>query len=71
MNSTLILVLLTLLALAQAQQVCLHQECQDQLNACDATCITKMGQCTFSCTLSSLGCMQQCIGDHQQAQDLL
>lgn len=50
---------LLFLTLVQGQQICLHQECQKELDACDADCAVAMGKSVFSCTLSSLGCLQQ------------
>ena len=67
----LLLVLLLLLGMTTAQQICLHRECADELKACDSDCAALMGKCTFSCTLSSLGCLEQCLRDHQPATDLL
>lgn len=65
------ILLLALLALTQTQQICLHQECQKELDACGPDCIVLMGKCVFSCTLSSIGCMQQCIGNNPAAQAML
>jgi hypothetical protein len=60
-----------LLGTINCQQFCLSQECKGELTACNADCVALMGKCTFTCTLSSLGCMQKCLGDNKAAQNLL
>lgn len=68
----IILVFCLLLAcLVQGQNICLHRECQDQIDGCNADCVATMGKCVFSCTLSSLGCLQQCLTGNTPALALL
>jgi hypothetical protein len=66
-----LMLVLALLAMALAQQICLKQECVQQLAACNDECVTAMGKCMFSCTMGSLGCLQKCLGNSAPAQDLL
>ena len=63
--------LLALLPLLMAQNICLKAECQSQIDACDASCVALMGKCTFACSMSSLGCLEQCIGANDAAQNML
>ena len=71
MRITAILLLAVLLTVAFGQQICLRRECADQLKACDAECAALMGTCTFSCTLGSLGCLEECLKGHDNAVNLL
>ena len=71
MRGFVLCLLLALLPLIMTQNICLKAECQTQLDNCDAACIAQMGKCSFSCSLSSLGCLEQCLGDNQAAQNLL
>lgn len=66
-----IITLLLLLTLISAQQICLQQSCAAEVAGCDDACIAAMGKCMFSCTMSSLGCQQKCLGDNGPAQNLL
>ena len=66
-----LLVVLMLLNLTFSQQVCLHRVCPDELKACNSDCAALMGNCTFECTLNSLGCLEQCMRGNQAAVNLL
>jgi hypothetical protein len=66
-----LVLLLTVLAVAFGQQICLQQECAQQVKACGDDCVQLMGKCMFSCTMGSLGCLQKCMGDSAPAQGLL
>lgn len=59
-----IVIVALILNVAFGQQICLRRECGDQLKACDSECAAMMGTCTFSCTLSSLGCLEKCLDGH-------
>lgn len=63
--------LIALIALVLTQQICLKQECAQQVAACNDECVVSMGKCMFSCTMASLGCLQKCLGDNAPAQALL
>jgi len=63
--------LLSVLVVVFGQQICLKQECAEQVAACGDDCVTLMGKCMFSCTMNSLGCLQKCMGDNAVAQRLL
>lgn len=54
-----------------AQQICMNEECSDEIKACDAGCQEVLGNCTFDCTIMSRGCMTTCLKDNQAAQTLL
>jgi hypothetical protein len=71
MRALLVLLLLSLVALTFGQQICLRDQCAKELTACGADCVALMGKCYFSCTLSSQGCLQNCIGANAPAQNLL
>ena len=72
MGRAMAMVLLLALVVASfGQQVCLREECAKEVEACGSECVGLMGRCFFSCTLSSLGCLQKCIGANQPAQNLL
>ena len=71
MKSIVLVLLLALIAFASSQQICLRDQCANELKACDAGCVVLMGKCFQSCTLSSLGCLQKCIGDSPAGQNLL
>ncbi len=71
MKSLVLIVLFALIAFASSQQICLRDQCANELKACNAGCVMLMGKCFQSCTLSSLGCLQKCIGDSQEGQNLL
>lgn len=60
-----------LLNIAFGQQICLRRECPEELKGCDADCAALMGSCTFSCSLSSLGCLEKCMEGHDNAVKLL
>jgi hypothetical protein len=66
-----LLITFLLLEVSHSQQVCLHSECKDQLDACDFDCSTLMTKCTYECTLNSIGCLQKCLGNDKAAQNLL
>lgn len=66
-----LMMLFVLLTFTLAQQICLKQECAQQLAGCNDDCIVSMGKCMFSCTMNSLGCLQKCLGDNAPAQALL
>lgn len=66
-----LVLLLVLLAVALGQQICLKQECAQQVAACGDDCVTLMGKCMFTCTMNSRGCLQKCMGDNAVAQGLL
>ena len=66
-----LLLLLSALSLMSAQQICLKAECATEIAQCDSACVALMGKCTFDCTLSSVGCLQRCIGDNSPAIKLL
>lgn len=63
--------LLSVLAVVFGQQICLKQECAQEVAACGEDCVTLMGKCMFSCTMNSRGCLQKCMGDNAVAQSLL
>lgn len=48
----IVLLACTLLS-GNAQQICVREECSNELHACDQTCQAKMGDCYFKCTLLS------------------
>jgi GR25 family glycosyltransferase involved in LPS biosynthesis len=60
-----------LVALTLSQQICLHRECQKELDGCDTACAAQMGECTFGCTLGSLGCLEKCLDGNTPAVALL
>lgn len=66
-----LLVLVLMLVMLRAQQVCMKQECAAQIAACTPTCAKLMGKCTFECTLMSQGCMQACVSANSEAKALL
>lgn len=69
--SVMMIAIILLLQGVHSQQICLRQECKNELAACDSDCTLLMTKCTFDCTLNSLGCLQQCIGQNKVAQNLL
>lgn len=38
---------------------------------CGQECQLKLAECTFSCTMGSEGCMQDCVGNNIPAKALL
>lgn len=66
-----VIFLLALIALVFGQQICLKEECAQQLAGCGDDCVVSMGKCMFTCTMGSQGCLQKCLGDNAPALSLL
>ena len=66
-----ILALLSFSIVGNAQQICLKNHCSDENKACNQDCQKLLSDCTFSCTLLSQGCMQDCVSANQSAKVLL
>lgn len=41
------------------------------MSGCNLDCIKLMGKCYFECTLSSQGCMEDCVAKNDKAKALL
>ena len=62
--------MLALLSYGSAQQICIREECKDELNACEGVCDKQMGKCMFTCK-ESQGCIEKCLGENTKAKALL
>ena len=66
-----LVIIFSLIILINSQQICLNDECPEQKKMCDLDCQNLLSNCTFSCTLLSLGCMYDCVGNNEKAKNLL
>lgn len=66
-----LLILLSIFVIVNSQQICVRQECKDQLTKCDINCLKQLNKCSLDCTFGSQGCIQDCVSTNANALALL
>ncbi len=68
---TFFLIIFVIFSSVNSQQICVRQECKNELTKCDSNCLKQLNKCSLDCTFGSQGCIQDCVSTNVNAVALL